>query len=855
VTTNVEQLDTAPSDILAKLPEGISKQLREELEGLSKCLGERWIGGSWDPKDNPERYTQANLDITAETRVRSLADLLAHLSKGVERGRIYLLLFLWQECWDLWDNYLIYRTLGVVTKAIEELQADSRHTDDWEPAACRAAGNATGLLAVDAAIFRQIVLSDPSELSVQADRGVAASARVIEEVRSVLQRLDDAGEGGSLAASGLRDVEQVTVANQVFYGSLAAAAKALSGFHVWMGRFPRRCGDQSPGKDTGSEELSVPPSDDLLRSIDAALEDFRSARGRLGSTVLSRAEPWEQLLGEVREIVVQASDAETADQLFVPRRISIRYCYPFAVQSDGNLPDSEPLVKDLKRQLTERLGIEVRDARPFDPTAFFAAPGTAAGRYAGSRVDLPDVTLSFGPGSGQAARCKVWIVLSQMGNHCLCVERDAIESPLPQIVYRALAAGTPSVLGVTTALVNDTGAAVVWDNLHSFSQDVIRAVANAKFWDAGKDDYLRGNLHEVLIVQTGTPLATEPDGIAAALNSRLGGRTLLKSIQLTASTADEWVRYPQLVQTHTDDPSEITTLPELGLAGDWCANTGETTVFGVVAAPSWLTEVYAEAAQFASSWSPVIRMWNRRLQEAVESASVGEENEDQAKELREIERTVRRVLVQIKSEELCATFAHRRFLDRLLEMSGVFRLQAEMESLLESAERLMDWWADDARRKADKDWRQRDDARRDMEIAQKQSSDTREKLLGIIALFGMFELGGFLELANATKWHQSIFGLFTIAQGVWEDWFIVILFASALTVVVPLVFFGSFSRLQGRLRVLSPSFPRRAAKLYRILPLRWRPPAGPAESPEQPFIPAQSGSEARRAARGSTAIR
>ena len=848
MTTNVEQLDTAPSDILAKLPEGISKQLREELEGLTKCLGERWIGGSWDPKDNPERYTKANLDITAETRVKSLADLLAHLSMGPGRRRIYLLLFLWQECWDLWDDYLIYRTLGVVTKAIEELQADSRHsawdasTDDWEPAACRAAGNATRLLAVDAAIFREIVLSDPSELSVQADRGVAASARVIEEVRSVLQRLDDAGEGGSLAARRLRDVEQVTVANQVFYGFLAAAAKALSGFHVWMGRFPRRCGDQSPGKDTGSKELSVPPSDDLLRSIDAALEDFRSVRGRLGSTVLSRAEPWEQLLDEVREIVVQASDAETADQLFVPRRISIRYCYPFAVQSDRNLPDSEPLVKDLKRQLTGGLGIEVRDARPFDPTAFFAAPGTAAGRYAGIRVDLPDVTLSFGPGSGQAARCKVWIVLSQMGNHCLCVERDAIESPLPHIVYRALAAGTPSVLGVTTALVNDTGAAVAWDHLYSFSQDVIRAVANAKFWGARKDNYLRGNLHEVLIVQTGAPLATEPDGIAAALNSRLGGRTLLKSIQLTASTADEWVRYPQLVQTHTDDPSEVTTLPELGLAGDWCANTGETTVFGIVAAPSWLTEVYAEAAQFASSWSPVIRMWNRRLQEAVESASVGKENEKQARELREIERTVRRVLVQIKSEEFCATFAHRRFLDRLLEMSGVFRLQAEMESLLESAERLIDWLADDARQ--------------NREIQLKQSSETREKLLGIITLFGMFELGGFLELANATKWHQSIFGLFTIAQGVWEDWFIVILFASALTVVVPLVFFGrSFSQLQRQLRVLFPSFPRRAARLYRILPLRWRQPAGPAETPEQPFIPAQSGSKVRRAARGSTAIR
>src|SRR5580692_8573391 len=140
MTTNSERVDTAPSEILAKLPERTAKQLREELESLTKCLGERWIGGPWDPKDDSERcHTQANLDNTAETRVKHLAELLADLSKGMERGRIYLLLFLWQECWNLWDDYLIYRTLDVVTKAIDELQADSHHsardasTDDWEP--------------------------------------------------------------------------------------------------------------------------------------------------------------------------------------------------------------------------------------------------------------------------------------------------------------------------------------------------------------------------------------------------------------------------------------------------------------------------------------------------------------------------------------------------------------------------------------------------------------------------------------------------------------------------------------------------------------------------------------------------
>lgn len=324
----------------------------------------------------------------------------------------------------------------------------------------------------------------------------------------------------------------------------------------------------------------------------------------------------------------------------------------------------------------------------------------------------------------------------------------------------------------------------------------------------------------MVIVKTEAPLAEEPDGIAAALNSRLGGRTFLKSIQLTASTADEWIRYPPVAQKQADGISRINALQELGLAGDWCAHTGETTVFGITAAPSWHTDVYVEAARFASSWSPLVRMWSRRLQEAIESASIEEEAEAQTRELFQIERTVRRRLAQIRSEDLCSTFAHRRFLDQLLEMSGVLRLQAEMESLLEATERLMAWRSEEARRKADKDWRESDDRRRKIEVEQQDSSGKREKLLGVIALFGMFEFGAFLELANATKWHQSIFGIFTIAQGVWEDWFMVILFATALTVGLRLHFFGDFS-LQRRLFIhsLRPQEPARPEEIPKQLPL------------------------------------
>jgi hypothetical protein len=110
--------------------------------------------------------------------------------------------------------------------------------------------------------------------------------------------------------------------------------------------------------------------------------------------------------------------------------------------------------------------------------------------------------------------------------------------------------------------------------------------------------------------------------------------------------------------------------------------------------------VYTEAAQFASSWSPLLRLWSERLQDhiergsklAIEEGSKEQENERLASELRQIEgdlrqieRAVRRHLAQIQGEELCAALSHRRFLDRFLEMSGVPRLQEVLESQLLAA--------------------------------------------------------------------------------------------------------------------------------------------------------------------------
>lgn len=102
MTTSSEQLDTVPGEIQAALPETTRERLRGKLGEVTKCLGERWLGGPWLPEDDPERnHTQAKLDDTAATFAEDLAGLLGELPRELKRGeRVYLLLFLWQECWD-----------------------------------------------------------------------------------------------------------------------------------------------------------------------------------------------------------------------------------------------------------------------------------------------------------------------------------------------------------------------------------------------------------------------------------------------------------------------------------------------------------------------------------------------------------------------------------------------------------------------------------------------------------------------------------------------------------------------------------------------------------------------------------
>lgn len=819
-------------------------EVRKELNRLIVELDERGIGGTWNPETEFQVHTISELDSTVSKELTpdsgSFREKLDHWSGGKKvSGQIDMLMCVWSQCWELWDRSMIYRTLRIVADAVADFAGSGDPQREWEGRALYAVGQSMGLLTADADVYRQMNLSSPQGLAEDARKSRDTAGRVLEHVSSVLaaRTVPPGKPDGSTVIKHLSDIESTARAVQILYGSIALAADALGCFERWLAVAPR----------LGSADPSVAPegpsSRDTLRelqdSVDAAIGHLRESQkslasaGDLGLQILTESEPWEQLLVEIQEIASKP-DGQDSVQVFVPNRASVRYCYSFAVEAEpeslfakkaeehassasrtGKPPiDRRCFGVQLEKAFEFGLissgtsPVKVGQVMPLEPTDFFAAQDASSRLYDGVRVELSDILLSHNPptalgGESQPQRCRVWIDISYMGNHCLCIEpATQLEAPLPQVLFRTLRAGTPFVVGSEVIVrpedaegAKTAGAEARWDSLHSFSRDVIWATACAEFWKKEKrarfwkkekrgrakarDDRLcaqpctRGNLHEIVVLRTDRLLGRNLKSVSGKLDRAVGGRIITRSIQRAATTLEEWVRYPPSQATGGKDHAPtIAAVSELGLGGDWFTHTGETTIFGIVTAPEWHSDTYKEATQFAISWLPRLRLWSKTLDELIQTPDSAGQRAERAEELRFVEQRVRRHLSQIQSEELCATLAHRRFLDQLLATAGLDRLQRELEDQLAAAEHLTDWWDETERRKAD---------------------HRRDALLFLIALFGLFELGGFMDLANATNLHEKLLFV-NVREGVWEDWLVLGLFTLALVGGIYFLFLDRFVR-------------------------------------------------------------
>jgi hypothetical protein len=803
---------TQPGEVLddtvfrsVAVPPVVERAMTERLEVMLRELGEQAIGGGWDPqKDDILSYTTGYLDERQSYHRRELVSELSAWAGPLEGdAQIRVLLRLWWECFGVWDRSLAYRTIEAVADAVDDIVARDAGKSapvDWQRATWRAVGAALRVMYLDSLIFAQMNLSCAEKVqSVARNEAIPRLRKIREDLDGALREL--AGQPGEswreirLCVSYIRGYAEQMAA---YYGVMENTAGVLVRFERWLASAREDSGQRAPGL----WPLSLDA--ELRAQIVAALAALAEVKGKLSGHPLSEIEPWEQLLIGLRDLMTAGPDRGDAVSVLIPRRVWVRYCFPFAVQNDDGKranrllrvqylkdPD-DPLSGTLRHPLSRRLQealdravgehrMQVGEPEELAQTEFFQVGED--GHFGGIRIKLlPDLT--FDPDFlGEAGRrpYRAWLDLNRMGNFCLCVEAaEPMAGIAPPRLYRALRAGTPFVHGEPVALLprqdagEEAGGAggqpLKWDNLYAFAWGVIKAATDAYFAALQQDlgarpapsRYVRGNLHEVVVVQTDGAIATQSEEIARQLGHALGGRILLRSVQRAAGTLEEWTRFPPLQHAQA---SAVVAVPEIGYAGDWFVHTGETTVFGIVAVPSWFRDIYPEAAEFASSWSPVLQLWNRRLQDSLKTVIKDLDRKhdiasrDTSDKLREVEQQVRHHLAEINADDLCATLAYRRFLDGLLDAVGIRRLEQELEAQLESAERLADYFH---------------------QQEEKRSTGRRDILLFVITLLGVFSLADFLALLDTTNFQAHV-GFIRLPQdGRWQDLLVLILFALAV---------------------------------------------------------------------------
>jgi hypothetical protein len=775
--------------------------IAESLEAMARGLGEHWIGGDpWNPKDKLS-HTKGVLDQKRDKFREDLEHKLGEWTRHLDADRqIRMLVHLWWECFGLWDRSLAYRTIEAVAGAVAGLVDQNLHKDwpRWKQDAVRAVGDALQLMRWDGQVFAQINLSCATKIRDITLKAIEELTATRDKLRSAWDQFkDQPDDAGKLIAPCLAYIWGYADQVVVFYRVMEKMAGALMEFEDWLSLAEAA----GPSGATALRTLSLRRAP--RASIVGSLKYLAEVKGNLSSHTLSEIEPWEQMLIQLRDLITVGQDGNVTCSVLIPRRVWVRYCFPFAVRNDDHgerakrllstLPDSDPnetpsdrgpgqhpLSVRLQEELTKvGLGLMgIGEPTALAQTEFFQVRTGDDGHFGGIRIDLPDLTFRPDFLDGPASRpYRAWFDLNRMGNFCLCVEAaEPLTEIAPPRLYRALRAGTPFVFGELVGLASRAAdQPPEWDNLHTFAREMIRAAADAYYYstrsheeqdasaDSGLRYVVRANLHEVVVVQTDAPIAVQSEEIASRLDGAVGGRILLRSLQRAAGTLEEWIRFPPLQRAEQHGRgAAVVAVPEIGHAGDWLVHTGETTVIGIVAVPSWFREVYLEAAQFASSWSPVLQLWNQRLQAAIKkSGSDGKDDDinDASEELREVEQQVRQHLAGVNAEDLCATLAYRRFLDILLDAVGIGRLEKELQAQLQAAEQMTDYFSQKQVRKA---------------------GERRDILLLFIALFGVFSVADFLALLDTTDYHGSI-GFIGLSQdGRWQDLLVLILFVLAL---------------------------------------------------------------------------
>ncbi|MDT7764675.1 MAG: hypothetical protein QOC63_4095, partial [Mycobacterium sp.] len=721
-------------------PEELAAAIKNELDQICRDLGEHHIGGPRHPP-TPAFHRLDQIDIRANRylevpkddngpkgskhkRGSDLSDsdglLKSHLNNWCENytgdgGRVKVLVELWNVTYTLLQVTMAYHTLKLVMQAARDFVTEAfppsppelttSEVEKPEETAMRAVCDAMELIVNDGKLFKWMNMSHAEGLIDEAKHASTTAQNIAEAFQPLLPEQVPAQDGdgdvteiepkipGFAHIEGFALIPEWALQLSEFYDAGELAARAVVEFETWLELAPKMYATADPASGDGSGQAK--PHEEAAEKVNdavaVALEKINGVKPYLHPLITQLCDPWEQVLIEIGGITA-SPDA----RVFVPNRAKLRYCYPFAVNLQEDLPpwryveqkgetkkdkkkdkqkkvpahkvpetkdpakaaqqqqrelqkkqeeherkdqekyDKEKQEKDKKakkkrddflhvlKEALDKINVTRGEALDLGASQFFYREDNV---YGGLKVPLlggitvHDLYLPVFDIDGKPVpdvdgkralqrevNCEVWLELSNMGNHCLCIETPLLDKPRPHELYRAVRAGTAFVYGETVVLPKppqqaaarvdrpaadsgDNGGITkdrAWDNLHAFSRDVVVAVGAALLGfrentDSFRIDFEPGNLQEIVIAQTDQrpkaqpqhrkaassaeqttpPPEAQPEKISAALDNAVGGKILLRTTHQAAAALAEWVRYPRLSQ---GDLESIEETPVLGTA-------------------------------------------------------------------------------------------------------------------------------------------------------------------------------------------------------------------------------------------------------------------------------------------------
>jgi hypothetical protein len=591
------------------------------------------------------------------------------------------------------------------------------------------------LLGEDIAVYQGINRGSNHEVI----EGLQREAKTCQEI---LEMLDSAGASDrSSALEGwraqlVRELHAEALALSEVSRGIHCATRALAQFEDEVRRYYNKdCGPSWPDRMqiTGLTDACSQVSE-MIASLDEDREQWRQelrpASLAWVSGIASRLNPWKSLL---RSLAATYGDSKPMP---LPA-VRIRYLFPFTVGNNEVRGDLSPALRrripgdqtitkgESQRELNSldsELGARLKclgqgtpEVEPLKLSDFWTAAGE--GMFGGNRVHLP----ALADVDNRDDQWMVWVDLSRLGNHCLCIER-ALDNPTPHELYKALRCPGdyswnwkyryewPSGQLASRSSEQAMPENYRWRSVDEFAHDVILVMAQGLTGSA-RPEYLKGHFHEVTMVTTGVSIEE--------LDSLYGAQLFRTNLHRDSATLEEWLRYPAAKHGGRLDATQA----RFGYTENWLSVLDDATIFGLAGNPSWQADSYLEAVQFAVSWAPGLLLWNRQLMQALEETGT-----KRGSDLRQLEQDVRRSVAVARAEELCRLPSDRRFLDSILSSVGITRMEQDLERQIHAVQLLI---AANER------------------SAQDSKDSRRNFFLGALALFSVLNLSTVFGVLNA----------------------------------------------------------------------------------------------------------